>query len=159
MSYCPHCGTQLSNGATFCSSCGAPINTTAKQNSFHQSTVQQDNVFNDYFVGVIKKYAVFEGRARRKEYWMFQLFYLLISVGFLIIDSIAGTLGDDGTGVFNTLYSLAILLPSLGVAIRRMHDVNKSGWFILVPFYNLILMCTDGTPGMNRFGSDPKGRV
>ncbi|RYE89849.1 MAG: DUF805 domain-containing protein [Cytophagaceae bacterium] len=54
------------------------------------------------------------------------------------------------------LYSLAVLLPSLAVSVRRMHDVNKSGWFILIPFYNFILFCTEGTDGPNEYGPDPK---
>jgi uncharacterized membrane protein YhaH (DUF805 family) len=106
----------------------------------------------DYFTGVLKQYTVFTGRARRAEYWWFTLFNTLISYALTF------------TGVFvlhiswlGSLYSLAVLLPSLGVAIRRMHDVNKSGWFILIPIYNLILLVTPGTVGPNEYGPDPKG--
>lgn len=121
------------------------------------------NMF-DYFVAVLEKYAVFSGRARRKEYWYFVLVCLLIGfvIGFVIgfAGAVAGIrdeqvdkLLDIVTGIVN----LALLLPSIAVGVRRIHDVDKSGWFILVPFYNLYLMVQPGTVGPNRFGPDPKG--
>ncbi|MBM3920822.1 MAG: DUF805 domain-containing protein [Sphingomonadales bacterium] len=64
-----------------------------------------------------------------------------------------------GFELIGTLYSLAVLLPSLAVAVRRMHDVGKSGWFILIPIYNLILACTDSQVGENEYGSNPKDSV
>ncbi len=60
--------------------------------------------------------------------------------------------------LLNSIYSLAVMIPGLAVGVRRMHDVNKSGWYILIPIYNLILACTDGTSGDNEYGEDPKGR-
>jgi uncharacterized membrane protein YhaH (DUF805 family) len=104
----------------------------------------------NWFLEVLKKYAVFEGRARRKEYWYFVLFSTLISV-------LIGLVGrSNGYNSFQLIYSLAVFLPSIAVAVRRMHDVNKSGWFCLIPIYNLILCCTPGTEGPNKYGSDPK---
>ena len=105
---------------------------------------------NEY-LEVVKKYAVFDGRARRREYWMFTLFNVIISV----ILSIVGTQIDF---IFlGNIYSLAVLLPSIGVAIRRMHDVGKSGWFCLIPFYNIYLACIDSDNGQNEYGPNPKG--
>ncbi len=103
-----------------------------------------------YFFDVLKKYAVFNGRARRKEYWYFFLFNVLISfvVGFIA--------GATNTPFLGTIYSLALLLPGIAVAVRRMHDVDKSGWYCLIPIYNLVLACTEGTPGNNSYGPDPK---
>ena len=103
-----------------------------------------------WYLAVLKKYAVFNGRARRKEYWYFTLFSVIISILLQVIGVTAGM------PLLDTFYTLAILVPSLAVGVRRMHDVNKSGWFILIPIYNLILACTDGTAGQNQYGPDPK---
>ncbi|TSJ42808.1 DUF805 domain-containing protein [Mucilaginibacter corticis] len=106
----------------------------------------------NYYLAVLKNYAQFTGRARRSEYWYFALFSLIISIILMVIGKAIGFMG-----LYN-IYSLAVLIPSIAVGVRRMHDVNKSGWFILIPIYNLILACTDGTPGDNNYGPDPKGR-
>lgn len=104
----------------------------------------------NYYLTVLKKFAVFNGRARRSEYWYFVLFNLLIAIVLTLIDEAIGT------RLLNNIYSLAVLIPGIAVGVRRMHDVNKSGWFLLIPIYNLILACTDGTQGLNQYGSDPK---
>lgn len=111
----------------------------------------------NWYVGVLKKYAVFNGRARRTEYWMFFLFNLLISIGLAFADRAMGY--KDGNGPLRGLYALAVFLPSIGVAIRRMHDSNHSGWWILLPVVNLVFLLLPGTPGLNRFGDDPKSLV
>lgn len=103
-----------------------------------------------WYLEVLKKYAVFQGRARRSEYWYFTLFSLI----FAIVLSVIGTY--IGSQLLYALYWLAVFVPSIAVSVRRMHDVDKSGWFILIPIYNLILCCTAGTEGPNQYGSDPK---
>ncbi|HCL84324.1 MAG TPA: DUF805 domain-containing protein [Chitinophagaceae bacterium] len=103
-----------------------------------------------WFLEVLKKYAVFEGRARRKEYWYFALFYFLFAMLVFLISVYIRFL------LLYTFFVLALIIPSIAVGIRRMHDVNKSGWFILIPLYNLILYCTPGTQGPNQYGPDPK---
>ena len=105
----------------------------------------------DYFVKVLKMYAVFEGRARRKEYWMFTLINLIIS---FVVGFIGGLIHLP---IIATIYSLAVLIPSIAVGVRRMHDTDHSGWWLLLPIVNLVFACTDSTPGMNRFGPNPKG--
>lgn len=101
---------------------------------------------------VFENYANFDGRARRKEYWMFFLANMIISFGLaFVLGLISPTLG-----LAVNVYSLAVLIPSIAVGIRRMHDVGKSGWFILIPIYNLILACTEGDKGANEYGRDPK---
>jgi uncharacterized membrane protein YhaH (DUF805 family) len=83
----------------------------------------------------LKKYAVFDGRARRKEYWMFLLFNLLIAIVLNLIDTVSGlSKATGGIGPLGTLYSLAVLLPGIGVSIRRLHDTGRSGWFLLIVF-------------------------
>ncbi len=103
-----------------------------------------------WFFEVLKKYAVFEGRARRKEYWYFSLFFFLFAVAILMIGVMA-----RNTWLY-PIYVLALIIPSLAVGVRRMHDVNRSGWYILIPIYSLILCFTKGTEGPNDYGMDPK---
>jgi uncharacterized membrane protein YhaH (DUF805 family) len=103
-----------------------------------------------YYLTVLKKYADFNGRARRSEYWYFFLFTSLISMGFSAADTYFQL------QYLNVIYSLVVLVPGIAVGVRRMHDVNKSGWYILIPIYNLILAFTEGTEGPNQYGQDPK---
>ena len=104
----------------------------------------------NYYLKVIQNYATFSGRARSSEYWYFVLFNLTFSIVFAIVGAVIRF------PLLSTLYSLAVLLPSIAVAVRRMHDVGKSGWFVLIPIYNLILCCTNGDNGSNEYGEDPK---
>lgn len=105
----------------------------------------------NWYLMVLKNYAGFSGRARRKEYWMFYLINVIIS----ILLSVIGTAIDF---IFlGNIYSLALLVPTIAVGVRRMHDTNHSGWFLLVPFYNLYLLCINGDAGENKYGADPKG--
>lgn len=104
----------------------------------------------NYYLKVLKNYAQFNGRARRSEYWYFVLFNIIISIA---VGAVAALTGIE---ILSSLYSLAILIPSIAVGVRRMHDVGKSGWFILIPIYNLILACTPGVQGDNEYGPDPK---
>lgn len=100
----------------------------------------------NWYLEVLKKYAVFEGRARRKEYWCF------VVINAIIVAVLERAFSADTA----SLYQLLVLLPALGVAVRRMHDVGKSWWYMLIPIYNIILMFTDSDYGPNRFGEDPK---
>ena len=105
----------------------------------------------EWYLKVVRdNYANFNGRARRKEYWMFCLFNCIISFGLGFIG------GLTGITMLSNIYALAVLIPSIAVAIRRMHDVGKSGWFILIPIYNLILAVTDSESGENQYGGSPK---
>ena len=113
----------------------------------------------NWYLGCWKKYAEFSGRARRKEFWMFVLFNFLVSIAVGIVDGILGT-----NGALGGLYSLAVLIPSLAVAARRLHDTDRSGWWqliALIPLIGVIILlvfvCSDSKPGENRFGPNPKG--
>lgn len=117
-----------------------------------------------WYTDVIKKYVVFSGRARRKEFWMFVLFNAIIGIVLGIIDKAIGTDFSSGSGVLGTIYSLAVLLPSLGVAWRRLHDTDRSGWWILIgiiPIIGWIVLIVfyaqEGKAGDNKYGPDPKG--
>ena len=111
----------------------------------------------------LKRYAQFSGRSRRKEYWMFTLFTILVSIAASLIDVILG-FGFQNNGPVGIIASLALLVPGIAVAMRRLHDTDRSGWWLLLfllPIIGwivlLVFYCTDGTPGTNRFGPDPKG--
>jgi uncharacterized membrane protein YhaH (DUF805 family) len=108
----------------------------------------------EWYLVVLKKYAVFNGRARRKEYWMFFLFNVIICFALGFIMGLAHS--PSGANTLVDIYQLAILIPSIAVGVRRMHDTDHSGWWIIVPIVNLVFACTEGTPGENRFGEDPK---
>ena len=109
-----------------------------------------------WYLTVLKKYAVFSGRARRKEYWMFFLFNMIISFILGLIEGIIG-IGSESTGsILANIYSLAVFIPGIAVGVRRMHDVGKNGWFLLIPIYNLILAVSEGNKGDNTYGPDPK---
>jgi uncharacterized membrane protein YhaH (DUF805 family) len=113
----------------------------------------------NYYLEVFKKYAVFSGRARRSEYWYFTLFNFIVSIILAIISSIAG----DKNGLIGIAYALVVFIPGIALSVRRLHDVNKSGWMLLIlliPFVGaiwlLVLMCTDGDMGDNEYGPNPK---
>lgn len=116
------------------------------------------------YLATLKKYAVFDGRAQRKEYWLFVLFNLIVSIVLTIVDRLTGTYSADyGMGALGAVYALAVLLPGIGVSVRRLHDTDRSGWWLLIVFIPilgalvlLVFMILDGTPGTNRFGPNPK---
>lgn len=104
------------------------------------------------FITVFKRWNDFSGRSRRREYWMFVLISTLIYLAFMLFANVSE--------IFAMIYIVFVfvsLVPNIAVAVRRMHDVGKSGWFILVPIYNLILSLTEGDRGPNEYGPDPKG--
>ncbi len=102
----------------------------------------------------LKRYAEFSGRSRRKEFWMFWLLTLILGFIAGIIDGVLGL--TTSTISVRLLVQLAVLVPSIAVAIRRMHDQDRSGWWILCPIANIIFLFIEGTKGPNRFGPDPK---
>ncbi|MEV0724369.1 DUF805 domain-containing protein [Micromonospora purpureochromogenes] len=120
----------------------------------------------DAIKSVLSQYAGFSGRARRSEYWWFVLFSLILGIVAGVLDGALGTdIGSDpsSTGVIGLIVSLALLLPTLAVAVRRLHDTDRSGWWLLiglVPLVGAIVLLVffvkDGTRGTNRYGADPK---
>lgn len=117
--------------------------------------------FMESVKSVFSKYAVFQGRARRSEYWWFVLFNFLVGLALGIIEYIIWGAEQNW---LTLLYSLAVLLPGLAVTVRRLHDTSKSGWLIfvgLIPIIGgimlLVFCCQDSEPGDNKYGSNPKG--
>ena len=131
----------------------------------------------EWYLKVVRdNYVNFSGRARRKEYWMFTLVYVIILLGCQGLDNLlgtvfmmdAGSLGEIsmGYGWVYTVCGLAHFLPALSLVVRRLHDVGKSGWFyllILIPIIGwiwlLVLYCTEGDKENNKWGPDPKALV
>ena len=116
----------------------------------------------NWYLEALKKYAVFSGRARRMEYWMFGLFYLIFAIVLGIIDSILG-IGWEGGGLLSSLFLLAMVIPSIAVTFRRLHDTDHSGWWLLIGLVPLvgtiilfIFMIQDGQSGENQYGPNPK---
>ncbi len=117
-----------------------------------------------FLEALTKKYATFEGRARRSEYWYFVLFYVLAIVALAIVDGVTGTLNEEaGIGLLSGLFVLATFIPTLAVTVRRLHDTDRSGWWVLLEFVPLVgalvvlvFMVLDSQPGANRFGPNPK---
>jgi uncharacterized membrane protein YhaH (DUF805 family) len=104
-----------------------------------------------WYLRALKKYAVFHGRAHQKEYWMFVLVHTIIYLGLAFIDGLS-----FGFGLLPIIYSLGVLLPILAAGVRRLHDTDRSGWWLIVPLVNFIFVVQEGTGGDNRFGPDPK---
>ncbi len=110
-----------------------------------------------YYLEVLKKYATFSGRARRAEYWQFAGIQIAILIPLSILMET-----NENLSVFYIIYALATFLPGLAVTVRRLHDVGKSEWYILlnlipiVGIWVLILLCKNGEPGMNKYGMNPK---
>jgi uncharacterized membrane protein YhaH (DUF805 family) len=116
-----------------------------------------------WYTEVLKKYVDFSGRARRKEFWMFMLVSTIISLVLAIVDAIMGTLQPSGLGLLSGLYWVGVLLPTLAVTVRRLHDTNRHGGWIFIsaiPVVGAILLivfnATDGNRGDNKYGTDPK---
>lgn len=111
----------------------------------------------------LSNYVTFSGRAQRSEYWWFILFVVLISVAASILDNLLGlNFSDEGDGPVQALAGLALLLPTISVAVRRLHDLDRSGWWWwiqVIPLIGFIIFlvfaCAKGTEGSNRFGPDP----
>lgn len=118
----------------------------------------------NWYIEVLKKYATFTGRARRTEYWMFVLINFAISLALGIVEGVAGAAMDSDVRILSSLYSLAVLLPSLAVGVRRLHDTDRSGWWMFIAFVPLLgilvllyFFILEGTQGPNQYGPDPKG--
>ena len=134
MAYCEHCGKQLGENANFCRECGGKVNRNV-QNSFapipasHQTdnvlTIKQMSLWQGFIAGW-KNFAVCRGRARRAEYWGWTLFISLFAIAFSFLDFLLGLSGTFA--VLSFLFSMAIVIPSITITIRRLHDTNRSGW-------------------------------
>jgi uncharacterized membrane protein YhaH (DUF805 family) len=159
---CPHCQQPITNpDAVICIGCGTNLKTGKKISG--GASASKGN-FKIWYLEVLKKYAVFKGRARRKEYWYFTLCNILVSIVLGFIDAKIGIFGmKAGIGILGAIYSLAVFIPSLAVFVRRLHDIGKSGWWFFLglipcvgPLILLYFMVKDSENGENRYGANPK---
>lgn len=117
-----------------------------------------------WYLEPLKKYAMFEGRSRRKEFWQFALFVFLVQVVLAIFDRMTGTYSEGAEfGLLGGVFSLFVLIPSIAVTVRRLHDIGRTGWWILIYFLPLIgaivmlvFMVLDSQPETNQYGPSPK---
>lgn len=101
--------------------------------------------FSESISTVFSKYATAKGRATRSEYWWFYLFNVLVSLGATLMDYVMGT------SVFAFVWSLVVLVPNICVGIRRLHDINRSGWWIIVPIVNIVMLLMPSDPNPNEY--------
>jgi uncharacterized membrane protein YhaH (DUF805 family) len=111
----------------------------------------------EWYLKVLRQYAHFEGRARRREYWYFALFNLIVAIVLAVVDGVLGIT------LLSPLYSLAVLIPGVAVSVRRLHDTGRSGWWLLVSLLPLVgaivllvVLCLDSESGSNQYGPSPK---
>ncbi|MFP5221130.1 MAG: DUF805 domain-containing protein [Acidobacteriota bacterium] len=163
---CPNCGKEIVDGSIRCEHCQAVIG-SPDTGLADRGYVQQERQLSAFgwYLEVLRNYAVFSGRARRKEYWFFVLFNLLAGMALGFVDGLAGTYNESsGYGLLSTIYLAATFLPALAVTVRRYHDTNRSGWWVLiwlVPLVgivvHLVFALKDSQPGSNQYGQNPKG--
>ncbi|QTL34710.1 DUF805 domain-containing protein [Pseudoalteromonas viridis] len=130
---------------------------------WHSKLTRRKAVF-DIYLSALKKYAVFNGRARRKEYWLFMLCNIIVTIVLGLVDMTLGLYSEEsGFGLLSGLYALAVIIPSIALSIRRLHDTGRSGWWILIslvpvigPLVLLVFYVMDSTPGDNDYGPNPK---
>ena len=179
MAFCGNCGNKMGKNEKFCPGCGAAKNTIVvpqKEQGGHgtsspdmsflkvSSTEDAIALFREYFLNIIlKRFALFTGRARRREFWMFALIDLIIGVIFAILSAIPiiGAIFNFASWIF----MLAICIPSFALGIRRLHDTNRSGiniLLVLIPIVGLVILLVwaakEGTAGENKYGPDPKAQ-
>ena len=138
--FCRNCGTQLDDSATVCAKCGTPTGVAQVQSN--QRQVSFGEAIKRFFT---KANFSTDGRASRSEYWWTILFLFLVDVAVLIV--LGDEAGDRIVGLTNLL--------SIFVGVRRIHDSGKSGWFILIPIYNIVLLCQPSENAPNKFGPVP----
>lgn len=183
MKYCSNCGTRFNDGDSFCQNCGAPfspaLGVNVNQGAQVYSEPKDYNLFTAW-VSMWKRAFDFKGRSRRKEYWLAAianaLFYsLAVFIIFILGIMITGTTNSGGSALpyivlaFSTIYILAAFIPGLSLAVRRLHDTDQSGKFLLVALLgiipivgwivNIILLvnfCTEGDLRTNKYGPSPK---
>ena len=116
----------------------------------------------NWYIKVLQNYVGFSGRARRSEFWYFTLFNLIFAIILMVLDRVLGLAGENGLGPLYLIYILAVFLPTLAVDFRRLHDTDRSAWWILIAFIPIVgaivlivFFCQKGTAGANKYGPDP----
>ena len=150
--FCPKCGKENSNDAKFCGSCGSSIADLNLHNPVAGRTPEAENqmTISKSISTCMSKYADFNGRASRSEYWWFYLFTIIFSWGSLMVDR---------SGILSGFVNIALLLPTFAVTARRLHDTNRSGWWVLIAFTIvgliplIIWLANKGDNHSNKYGN------
>jgi len=157
MIYCRSCGARISAQAPLCPQCGAP------QGNVRMAQMGDGipRTFSNSVRICLRKYAIFRGRAPRAEYWYFTLFSILVGISVGIVVAAVYSLFDFKLFIVSVFVTLFLLLPGIAVQVRRLHDIDRSGWWyllFLLPLIGQIIIliwdCTPGTRGDNRFGPE-----
>ncbi len=143
---CPKCNLYHPDSALRCD-CGYDFGTGI------ENQAQRGRGAIDWYLTALKKYAVFSGRAQRKEYWFFVLFNVLILLALGFVEGFLGISPESEESLLGTLYIFAVAIPWTAAAVRRLHDTGRSGWWLLI---GLIFMIEDGDVGENAYGLNPK---
>jgi uncharacterized membrane protein YhaH (DUF805 family) len=110
----------------------------------------------EYYISAMKKSFVYKGRARRSEFWYFYLVSIILQIIGSVLDSTFGLADAQGNGPISAIVSLVHIFATISAGARRMHDIDKSGWYQIIPIYNIFLLARNGDAETNRFGTDPK---
>lgn len=105
-----------------------------------------------WYLKAFSDYATFSGRSSRREFWMFSILYLIFGIAIAIVCVFLGL-----SEKIVTVYQMVSIIPTIAVTVRRMHDTNHSGWYMLIPIYNFVLFCLPGDTTENAYGQNPKG--
>lgn len=164
--YCTNCGKEIANDSKFCTFCGSPIKSQTVNPAQHEEPrpaqprvsslsrteysahePQEMVSFGKAISTCFSKYATFTGRAQRSEYWWWYLFEIIVTFCGGFIDGVLGT-----APILTYVVYAAFIIPTLAVGVRRCHDTNHSGWWLLCPFYNFVLMLLPSDTGVNEYG-------
>lgn len=156
MKYCGNCGSKLEKESIYCSGCGKKVsNSSHKEVSASHNDYDEKLGLFDTYIHSIKNYIEFDGRASRREFWNFMIFNWVIYFFLVLFEVFVGINPTGEDGVFSVLFSLFTIIPSISISVRRIHDTGREGWWILLPFINLILAFTKGDNGDNQYGEEP----
>ena len=155
---CPNCGRDNPEGAQFCSACGVPLSSPGPFRPQGAATELTMVNFPDAIKLGFKRYFDFRGRSTRAEFWWWALFELIAGIALSIAEAIAGT-----SGTLGGLFEFAALIPGLAVGVRRLHDTNRTGWWLLLVFaviigciVLLVWFIKQGDAGPNKYGPDSR---
>lgn len=137
---CPYCGKEIAEDSNFCEFCGARVQTPNYVSSNSKKMSMSDAIRICF-----KKYQNTKGRASRSEYWWFYLFCIFLNIIACIID-----LAIEES-IFTNLVGILLICPSITVGVRRLHDIGKSGWYLLIPIYNIYLLCLPSQENENMY--------
>lgn len=164
---CEQCAIEYPQNVKFCRDCGARLSKPSRRKFVSRSRQSSSITLGKAVELGFRQYIHFHGRATRAEFWWWVLFVTAISVVAQGIDKVAGTHNETiSNGVFEGIWSLAAIVPTLALGARRLHDINRRGWWLLlwlVPFFGWVLLfiwsLQQGDKGMNEYGFDPRGTM